>query len=1112
MLVGDQVERIQKEIRPADEVSKLQRKQEQAADPDGAGKYAQYAEIHRICNLPVKDEMTEIEHETYCEMHVLGDAWEEGFRLFKVQSEAVMDYEMVGGLIGPIGVGQGKCSCASTEIYDVRQGRLNVTDKAPLRTPSLDETTGQINARHATSFPSGRKRCVRVTLRSGQEVEVSRDHPVLTGRGWVHAADLTTDDLVATPRILPEPETPITVSDDEVKFIAYLLADGGISGGSIRFTSLPGPLIDEFCECVTALGGQCTIVSQRSRAVQVNVRGLLHITRKWGVQGHLSKVKRVPYQFYLLNHKQLALFLNRFWATDGHVSSTHLECTLASKGLIRDLQTLLLRFGVLSRSAYKVARCKGKPFDAWRLAISGKQEVSKFFDYVSYPRGQEAKCWKMAQGMEVISHNTNVDVVPISRKELQEISDELGHPKRGGDASLRKGRPRTELRERLGATSGQWVGSQAFTAWVRESGYAGKYAWLAGSDVAWSRVKSVEDIGTHDVYDLNVPGTHTWIGNGVVLHNTFITLMVANKAYQKGLRKMLLVIPSQVFSQLSQSDIKDARHKVGVNYPIHLLGDKPMDQRRMMARSGKPGLYIMPYSQLSTKDTSENLDAIKPQIIIADEAHNLANKRAARTRRLLAYVEKHKPEGVCLSGTFTAKSPQDYAHLTKWCLGDNSPLPVSASLVAEWAGLIDANASAYEMGGNLAGDGGRAGPLLPLVRWARRQYPRENFSDDLAGFRKAYRFRFNSAPGVVTSRDASIGTSLVIHNNPVKDHKQAEGWHDLEDLIKKVNDSWLTPNGDEIEHAIHCWKWLNELTCGFYNELTWPTPEKYAEHRKHLSVKEAEDMLERAKIQHAAEQQYASYFSRVWAERAPSGLDTPFLVGSDMRLHGAKNVPAEMYELWDAARQLKFDGMPERDSKAVRVCDYKIKQAVEWAKTLKKNTGALIWVHHQEAGKWMAEALKEADVDALHCPAGPRYNEMILKPENQQRIIVASMNAHGTGKNLQAFQHQWFLQWPRQSKMAEQTIGRTHRQGQQADELVVNMNLSLEFDELNFAACVNDALYIHQTTGNRQKLIYASYDPLPKVFPSEVLKERGLEAKILDAKQRKLLDEKFGRS
>jgi hypothetical protein len=104
-----------------------------------------------------------------------------------------------------------------------------------------------------------------------------------------------------------------------------------------------------------------------------------------------------------------------------------------------------------------------------------------------------------------------------------------------------------------------------------------------------------------------------------------------------------------------------------------------------------------------------------------------------------------------------------------------------------------------------------------------------------------------------------------------------------------------------------------------------------------------------------------------------------------------------------------------------------------------------------------------------------------------------------------------FLQWPRSAKQAEQVLGRQHRNGQKKKAIMAQTIVCDPWDDLNFAATLNDALYIHQSMGAGQKLIYANYDPLPKVFPSHVLDERGAETMAsLGREHKELVAKKFG--
>jgi len=619
---------------------------------------------------------------------------------------------------------------------------------------------------------------------------------------------------------------------------------------------------------------------------------------------------------------------------------------------------------------------------------------------------------------------------------------------------------------------------------------------------------------------------------GVGWGKTLITLMIANRAYLRGdSERSMLFVPSQVYEQLTRTDIPWARKMVGLQVPFHMLGGRNLEDRRRMAASGKKGCYILPYSLLSTRDSEallggdkENpppnkrgIAGIQPDLLILDEAHNVKNPKAARTQRLRRYINARQPALVALSGTITSKSINDYHHLIAAALRGLCPLPQSDALATNWSYVLDPEKPGADFGSR-TGSQGKTGPLTPLVDWARKHFPDEDIPSGVPGFRKAYKLRLTSTPGVVATGDAEIGVSLTIHNDPVPKFKQHPDWQKLEDLMKQVEDEWLTPSGDEIEEGFHKWRYLNELSSGFFYRLRWPEIEELV--KKGLSEEEAETYLALALEHHEARQEFAPKLRR-WIEyKGKPGMDTPLLVTSNMANHKARDVGRELYGLWRTMKDMEFDGMPERISEPVRICDYKVAHAVEWAGKLLKSTkgkqGGIVWFHHKEIGVWLAELLKAAGVPHVYCPSESvkkGSNELIRDPKNADKIIVASMGGHGTGKNLQHFEHQFFAQFPRQADTLEQVLGRTHRNGQQADDLMPVTCHTTDFDHQNLWACLIDSLYIHQTTGSRQKAIYASYDPLPRRFPTDFLRERGFtDVAQLDREAKARLAEKFGES
>lgn len=609
---------------------------------------------------------------------------------------------------------------------------------------------------------------------------------------------------------------------------------------------------------------------------------------------------------------------------------------------------------------------------------------------------------------------------------------------------------------------------------------------------------------------------------GVGWGKTILTQAVASEAYRKGLRKIMLLVPSQVLGQLVGADFPYARARIPINYPVHVISaGRSLKSRTSLARSGKKGLYIFPYSLLSQKNSSDLLNWIGPELIMCDEADYLGNPGAARTRRVMHYVNEREPEGVCLSGTITDKSIKDYYHLIKWCLRVNCPLPLQPGLASEWSSKIDAAAISSDA----------TGPIMPLVQWAERHFPLERIQHNTDGFRLAYKLRLKSTPGVIATGDAEIKPSLILHNE-VAEGEQVEGWERLEQLRTDVEKLAITPNGDPIEHPIHCYKWLYELSSGFYNELRFPEPGEYAE-RHGVTEEQARRVIDEARVHHRAHQLYSSALGK-WIEdhASPGRMDTPMLVGSSMHQHGARDVGRELFALWKSLKACEkslsgvvtsngWRGTPKELRKAmarsmrwgevIRVCPFKIQHAVRWAARLPKKSGAILWIYHQGIGRWLFEALQEAGLNPLYCPAGDKHSANILDPANGQRVIVASLRAHGVGKNLQHFDQQLYVQWPRNAKMAEQSLGRMHRNGQKSTEVWAHTCRTTEFDRMCFAATLNDALYIHQTTGNRQKMIYATYSPgLPEVFPTAVLRERGFQNKALTPAQQKALNEKFG--
>lgn len=588
------------------------------------------------------------------------------------------------------------------------------------------------------------------------------------------------------------------------------------------------------------------------------------------------------------------------------------------------------------------------------------------------------------------------------------------------------------------------------------------------------------------------------VGDG----KTLLSLMILAAAYRMRRRSPLLAIPAHMFRQLSESDVRTARTWVPFDMPIHYFPGRTSAQRLALARSGARGVFVITHSLLSQPEAHEVLDALRPETVVIDEAHAFANPKAARTRRMLASLKN--VELCAISGTMTKKKLRDYHHLAQAALKDKSFMPHQASLTDEWGILLDSDA-------NIA-DTADAGVLTPLIRWAYDKFPDHRIilrMSNVSAFRKAFKLRKDTCPGTVTTGDARLGSSLLIQNVPAEEKHPDMGA--LKGLISDVEDRWLAPDGDEISEAREKYKWLSELSAGFYNKLVWPTVPKMVE-RRGISEAQAQEILDDARVAHEARQEYNRQLRKWLSENASNGMDTPLLVEADMARHQYKNVSASLYGAWSQWRALHRDEHPEREAVPVRVCDFKVRAAVDWAKSL-DGRGGIIWCYHQEVCTWVYSAIVAAGLPGIHCPAGPRSDLLLSRDENKPslktKILCASIRAHGEGKNLQFMDRAYVMQWPRTAKTAEQMLGRLHRTGQESDEVVYTTNNTLEWDHANLASCLVTALYIHQTT-TAQKMIYGGWSPLPAVYPPEALIQRGFDNDPLSPEMLEALKRRFG--
>jgi replicative DNA helicase len=255
--------------------------------------------------------------------------------------------------------------------------------------------------------------------------------------------------------------------------------------------------------------------------------GRRHPVRNWleplGLWGTRSPDKFIPEEIFGLSDEQVALFLRHLWATDGSITMTRngrgplvrAYYATTSRRLADGVRRALLRLDIRTR----LARTRKSGYrDCWHVRIDGAEQTSDFLSTVGcYGErgGRIPECLDVLAGVKA---NPNVDLVPWAVADRVRASmRDAGVTSRAMATALHEGycgsyllgdarRPRRFSRPRL-AQMAAVVDDPELRA-------------LASSEVMWDEVVEIVPVGQVPTFDATVEGTHNFVANGVIAHNS----------------------------------------------------------------------------------------------------------------------------------------------------------------------------------------------------------------------------------------------------------------------------------------------------------------------------------------------------------------------------------------------------------------------------------------------------------------------------------------------------------------------------------------------------------------------------------------------------------------
>lgn len=439
----------------------------------------------------------------------------------------------------------GKCLTARTLIDDPTTGaRLTIEEcfKRRLSTVYGISEDGKTRATSISDWiDSGIQPCYRVQTHSGRVVEVTGHHPFLTSHGWIPLHDLTVGQHIAVPTAVPAFGADESWPTDKVRLLAYLIAEGGLTGNSPAFTNTDPIIVADFKQIIATHFPACslrqerityTIAQQKSAYTQKGIATLPKnpVTawlRELGLMEKLAQDKFFPACIWQWSRRYLAEFLRVLMSCDGSIYSAQgcprIEFGVASPQLAEDVYHAFVRFGIIAKY-YKSAP------NAWRVVITNPESIKRYQDEIGWI-GE--KCNRFVDYQHVISQRLgNLGHAP---KEVWEIV-------RTG--AKREGMPLIELARRCGETTGygKYAGYNAHVKRgiprYRLAAYAeilndASLRRTASQDIYWDKIISIEPIGEHQVYDLTVPDGANFVAQDIFVHNTSLALSLAHNSAMK---------------------------------------------------------------------------------------------------------------------------------------------------------------------------------------------------------------------------------------------------------------------------------------------------------------------------------------------------------------------------------------------------------------------------------------------------------------------------------------------------------------------------------------------------------------------------------------------------
>lgn len=483
---------------------------------------------------------------------------------------------------------RGKCVTRDTMVYS-EDGLVEIGDYVPEalgvdcfaeKETSILGMDGIEKTSHV--YNSGLTATKKIVATNGMSLEGTPHHPVLTMKNGEHVwkrldelcvgdwlvskvgqrvfgkfVDLSHAVAAAAKRheessrkdVIAMPVLPTAMTEDLAEFLAMFVAEGYSpqGRGDLTFTQKDAETLVRYKQLVKGLFGiEARVVSQTDKPDEVRLSSVIlkAYLEALGVVMDVSKFKTVPRSIRTAPEPFVRRFLNVLLSLEGAVvksnkTTVHYELTMASEKLIRQVQMMLLNYGIESRlvkkpgcatNGYRVER------DYWRIKTSGVKNLAALKNIVGLHDER-----KHALLPDEENETTRRDWVPETSELVRDILEEIKASGRAINSLFSKAEHYSL--NRFAMTSGKH--SRMLTVSFAERLIAAldvaeikgeasdKLRYIVNGAFRYTKVDEITD-GRAVTVDFSVPKTHSFLSNGLISHNTMSLLYFANMACWQG--------------------------------------------------------------------------------------------------------------------------------------------------------------------------------------------------------------------------------------------------------------------------------------------------------------------------------------------------------------------------------------------------------------------------------------------------------------------------------------------------------------------------------------------------------------------------------------------------